>query len=215
MSCNYDSDCEYNDCGWWGCCTQESDVLRNVQSGDAILIDLRGAGFPLTSVQDGVSFDFHGNNRPLQIAWTARDADAGFLVLDRNHSGRIESGAKLFSSVSPQPGGREGRSGFLALAVFDQPANGGTHDGWITARDAVYSQLRIWVDKNHNGKADPGELLTLAQAGVKAISVNPTSSTWTDVYGNRFQSKGHIVWQKPVNGRTSAAIYDVVLAGGR
>jgi hypothetical protein len=95
--------------------------------------------------------------------------------------------------------------------VYDQPASGGNGDGWITAKDAIFSNLRIWVDKNHDGISQPSELLTLQQAGVRAISVQYTGSPWADAYGNQFRYRGQIVWAKPVNGQITAAIYDVLL----
>lgn len=210
MSCSNDGDC----CGGYGCsCGDYCDSAGSCgeQNGDPILIDLTGAGFPLTNSNDGVKFDFQANGKPNQYAWTAKGANVGFLVLDRNGNGKIDNGAELFSNISPQPTSKEKRYGFPALAVFDLPANGGNHDGWITAKDAVYSKLRIWVDLNHDGISQASELLTLAQLGVKAISVNATLSKWTDVYGNQFRYKGEIVWQKPVNGQTTAAIYDAIL----
>ncbi len=138
------------------------------------MIDLSGAGFPLTSANDGVKFDFQANGKPNQYGWTAKGSSVGFLVLDRNGNGKIDNGAELFSNISPQPSTKQKKYGFPALAVFDQPASGGNHDGWITAKDAVYSKLRIWVDANHDGVSQPSELITLAQAGVKAISVVAT-----------------------------------------
>jgi hypothetical protein len=164
-------------------------------------------------VQNGVKFNFSGNG-PVQLSWTAKGADVGWLALDRNGNGIIDDGSELFSNLSPQPSGSGVKNGFKALAVFDQPASGGNRDGWITAKDAIFSKLRIWVDKNHDGISQPSELFTLQQAGVKAISVQYTSSPWTDAYGNQFRYRGQIVWEKPVNGQTVAAIYDVILATG-
>jgi hypothetical protein len=179
------------------------------------VIDLSGAGFLLTDARKGVKFNFFDTG-PIQLSWTAEGADVGWLVLDRNGDGTIDDGAELFSNVSPQPSaGPQGQNGFRALAVFDQPANSGNGDGWITAKDAVYSKLRIWVDKNHDGISQPDELFTLQQAGVKAISVTYTLSTWRDAYGNRFHYRGQIVWEQPVNGQATAPIYDVVLVRAR
>ena len=177
---------------------------------DPIIIDLSGAGFLLTNAQNGVKFNFSGNG-PVQLSWTAKGADVGWLALDRNGNGLIDNGAELFSNLSPQPGAPGGKNGFRALAVYDQPASGGNGDGWITAKDAIFSNLRIWVDKNHDGISQPSELLTLQQAGVRAISVQYTGSPWADAYGNQFRYRGQIVWAKPVNGQITAAIYDVLL----
>jgi hypothetical protein len=181
------------------------------EAEDPLVIDLSGKGFPMTGVQHGVLFDMHADGKKIRTAWTAANSDVGFLVLDRNGNGTIDSSAELFSNSSPQPAGRDAKNGFKALAVFDQPADGGNRDGWITAKDAVFSKLRIWVDKNHDGVSQPGELLTLKKAGVKAISVQYTDSKWIDAYGNQFRFRGQIVWEKPVNGQTTALFYDVLL----
>jgi len=74
--------------------------------------------------------------------------------------------------------------GFRALALYDDPANGGNHDGVIDQKDSIFSSLRVWVDKNHNGITDPGELLTMQQAGIQSISIHYNDSHWTDAYGN-------------------------------
>jgi len=112
-------------------------------------------------------------------------------------------------NITPQPAPPKGKAanGFLALAPYDLPANGGNGDGWIDEQDAIFSKLVIWVDKNHNGISDPGELLTLKQAGVQAISLNYATSQWKDAFGNLFRYSSQI--------RSSAAadkvVYDVIL----
>jgi hypothetical protein len=47
--------------------------------------------------------------------------------------------------------GGSGAQGFAALAAYD--SNG---DGVIDANDPIYSQLRLWVDGNHDGAVDAG-----------------------------------------------------------
>jgi len=86
---------------------------------DPILVDLSGAGFKLTNVQNGVQFNFF-NKGLIQMSLTAAGADIGWLVLDRNGNGKIEDGSELFSNLSPQPGPAAAANGFNALAVFDK-----------------------------------------------------------------------------------------------
>ena len=72
---------------------------------DPIVVDLSGAGFLLTNAQNGVKFDFFGTGKPLQMAWTQRNASVGFLALSRESDGLIEDGADLFGNLTSQPAG--------------------------------------------------------------------------------------------------------------
>jgi len=171
-----------------------------------------GAGFALTNPQNGVEFNFFGNGSLTQIACTVANSNVGWLALDRNGDGQIDNGAELFSDVSPQPNIAPGRRlGFLALAVYDQPANGGNGDGVIDKSDAVFSKLLVWVDKNHNGFSEPGELLTMQQAGIQSISLKYQTEKWTDAYGNQFRYRAKVAFVGNGQGADHWA-YDVVLA---
>jgi hypothetical protein len=153
-----------------------------------ILIDL-GSGFELTDAEGGVQFDVEGNGVPRQISWTAAGAQVGFLVLDRNANGVIDNGKELFGNFTAQPDPPEGilRNGFLALAVFDTPENGGNGDGAIDSQDAVFPQLKVWVDLNHSGTSESDELFELGSVGITKIGLDYKLSLRTDVYGNQFR----------------------------
>ncbi|AUH50513.1 hypothetical protein CXB49_06685 [Chromobacterium sp. ATCC 53434] len=89
--------------------------------------------------------------------------DGGWLVLDKNGSGKIDDGGELFG---PQSG-----NGFADLARYD--AN---HDGVIDESDPVYSQLKIWTGRNADGS---DQLETLQQAHVGAILLPSVSAPLT------------------------------------
>jgi len=186
-----------------------------------IVIDTRGDGYSLTSADDGVTFDLDANGRVIEkIAWTEPQSDDGWLVLDRDGNGRIDSGAELFGSRTPAyANGSEpvAANGFEALSFTEGPDyGGGIPDGVIDSRDAVYARLRVWFDRNHNGVTDRDELVPLSQIGIVAIRTDYRRDGRRDRFGNRFALQGTAVFRLP-NGRLlERAIYDVFLtvAGG-
>ncbi|HWF93173.1 MAG TPA: hypothetical protein VN684_12865 [Terriglobales bacterium] len=173
-----------------------------------IVIDTDGSGFHLTSAANGVSFDFFGDGSHIQIAWTAQGSTNGWLALDRNGNGVIDSAKELFGNITEQPISGD-PNGFLALAVFDQPKEGGNGDGVIDDNDAIWPALRVWIDANHDGVSQPNELYTLEQVGISAINLKYTESRRTDQYGNVFRYKGRLVPVVPDTVRR--VIYDVLL----
>lgn len=178
---------------------------------DPILIDLSGDGFRMTDTKGGVSFDFFGGGQPLLTSWTAAGASNGWLALDRNHDGRINNGQELFGNATPQPGPAVQHTGFAGIAQFDALRNGGNGDGVIDAKDAVFQRLLIWVDKNHNGTTEPGELMSLKQAGIKSISLDYKDAHFTDAYGNQFRYRTQVTWADPKRNGKQHWAYDVVL----
>lgn len=156
-----------------------------------IVIDVDGSGFSLTDVRRGVQFDFFGIKKVFQLSWTAQNSTNAFLVLDRNRNGTIDSGRELFGNMTSQPKSKDA-NGFLALAEFDKPANGGNADRVIDRRDTVYESLRLWQDSNHNGSSEANELHSLASLGVETLELDYKLSKKTDEYGNQFRYRAKI-----------------------
>ncbi len=155
-----------------------------------IVIDVNGDGFFMTDAASGVVFNILNDDVPLQISWTANRSSNAFLVLDRNGNGVIDSGVELFGDLTPQPATAK-PNGFLALAEYDKPANGGNGDGRIDRRDAIFASLKLWQDANHNGVCEPGELRALSEF-LSAIDLAYKESRRVDQYGNQFRYRAKV-----------------------
>lgn len=138
-----------------------------------LVLDLGGRGVRLTK-PTGDLFDIDGDGKRDEISWVVSD-DTPFLVRDGNGNGVVDGVDEMFGNATrPAPlstAARASRDGFEALALWDRAELGGSGDGVVDASDGVWSTLRLWFDRNHDGRTDPGELETLEAHGVRALSL--------------------------------------------
>ncbi|WP_449325417.1 putative Ig domain-containing protein [Sphingorhabdus arenilitoris] len=131
-----------------------------------IVLDLDGDGLELRKYKKSQAmFDMDGNGSRDDTGWIS--GDDGFLVIDRNGDGLITSNAELsFLTESP-----DAPNNLTALRSLDN--NG---DGVVDDDDARFGELRVWRDRNGNGRTDGGELLTLEQAGITSFTLGSTAA---------------------------------------
>jgi hypothetical protein len=105
-----------------------------------------------------VAFDADGSG--LRKRWTWISKDAGWLVNDPHHTGKITSALQFFGNVTFW---MFWENGYHALASLDDD-----RDGKLAGKEL--EGLAIWQDLNGDGVSDRGEVKPLAEWGVVAIS---------------------------------------------
>ena len=130
-----------------------------------LVLDLGGRGVRIGAPIPDV-FDVDGDGVRDGVSWVTSD-ETPFLVRDADENGVVDGIDELFGNRSRGPtGSRASQNGFEALAQWD--SNG---DGASGVEDEVWARLRLWFDRNHDGRTDPGELETLEARGVGSIAL--------------------------------------------
>lgn len=182
-------DCSINGCTCGGTCEKDGSCTYTFECSPILIAVGESADIQLSSAQDGVWFDLEAKGTREWVAWTQKDEPVAFLVRDVNHNGRIDDGSELFGNHTLLPSGAVAPNGFYALAAYDLPENGGNGDGVIDAQDAIWSELKLWIDWNHNGVSEPNELYSFEDLGLTQISLDYKSTNRSDEFGNVFRFK--------------------------
>lgn len=137
-------------------------VLDLDQNGSLDLVDV-------WNDKEAVRFDLMADGKKLRTGWV-KPTD-GFLALDLNGNGMIDNGMELFGeytkgAATVKAGTKSFDNGYQALAQYD--AN---KDGKIDAKDPMFAKLVVWQDKNLDGVTQKGELKSLADTGIAAVSL--------------------------------------------
>jgi hypothetical protein len=154
-------------------------------------LDSNRATYQLTSAEEGVWFDLGVRGVPQRISWTPAGRRVAFLVWDKNGNGMIDDGSELFGTSTRKRDGTRAAHGFDALADLDGLTSAA--DRMISVADHAYWNLKFWIDSNHDGVSDPGELLTLPEAGVKQLSTQFERRVRRDEHGNVYKLEGFAV----------------------
>src|SRR5262249_5374702 len=109
--------------------------------------------FLFTSASDGVLFDIDGSGVKKRVAWPADGSEIELRSIDRDGDGRITNGEELISNRNVPAAS----NCFEALRELALQSNGGVLRGSVSSDDPLFTQLRLWFDRNHNGVSEPTE----------------------------------------------------------
>lgn len=134
---------------------------------DPLVVNFDGHAAELQS--EVFAFDLDGDGQTENMAMLG--ASSGYLALDIDGNGKVDSGKELFGPATGQ--------GFQELAAYDQDGN-----GWIDEGDTVFRKLQIW-------KPAEDTLQSAVSMGIGAIGLDVTASPF-ELRGSTNQSLGAI-----------------------
>jgi hypothetical protein len=136
-----------------------------------LVVDLEGDGLRLGDQHLGVRFDVDGDGLRERVQWTIEEQREGFLWLDANRDDAMQPD-ELVGRRLATPDGPSQKAGWRALADLDLESAGGDGDGQLTASDRAWSDLRLWIDYNHDGDPDRAELYKLEDWRIESFALD-------------------------------------------
>jgi hypothetical protein len=180
-----------------------------------VIVDVGNDGYRLTSARKGVEFDLDADGETESVSWTHPNGDEAFLVFDRNGNGKVDDGSELFGDSTPmyaayaEPRAANGFEALLALERSD--FGGGVPDGIIDAQDAVFKDLYLWHDANHDGKSQQRELTRVIDTNIVGFGTAAKEKKRVDEHGNEFRLKG-VLYVKNRSGKVKPQdVWDIWL----
>lgn len=169
-----------------------------------IVIQFDNGSFDLSGPENAVTFDIDADGVPDHTAWLSRERQQAFLARDLNGNGIVDNGRELFGNSTQLADGTTAKHGFEVLLELDS-----NRDAVIDHQDAIWTELRLWFDRNHDGATDGGELLAISDSAVKGVSLHYRTTNRRDQYGNLLRYKSSAEIMKPNGTLVTRPIYDV------
>ena len=138
-----------------------------------IILDLDGNGVrTVSAATSNARYDLDGDGLTDDTSWIGNTE--GFLFLDRDSNGTVTNAGE-FSFIGDVAGAKSDLEG---LKAFDS-----NNDGILSALDTRFGEFRVWQDRDGDGAAEEGEILSLTTAGVRSINLTGTAVNATTALG--------------------------------
>jgi hypothetical protein len=150
----------------------------NTGSCGRTMFNLQAPGNTVTSATIEI-WDRQGNGIDCNLSDTLAHELGHILGLTDNNTS-----ACIGHIMGGRPSGGTRSVSSSDCTVYDGPSYGGNGDGVISEDDLIWSHLRLWVDRNHDGISQPQEISSLGRFGIVAIRLDFSRVQEVDGNGN-------------------------------